>query len=370
MVLFAFIAGIITGIISIFLGVFVARTYFLTKIKATLFLFVLACSVTVNAFLYVFVMTLSDQFELIAFWTFTFLLISALISVLSICFFFEYIEYGNIRTNILFLSGILIGAFLAGFYFPEQLTLEYSLVFSSWVVYVSGYFRVVSGTFGILIIYRIIKGFFVVYRNAINERLKFQFKIIVFGFITGLIGLSISIVLGILIDQFDPTFGNILRGLYPVFISFGLSISIIGFNLNPYSIYLISQKVFQIIIFNKDGVTIFDRQFQPTPGKQATLITGAIYGISSMIRHALGIDTQPRSLKYLDRTILFEFRGPFGFALISDRDSRILRNGLKNFSDQFIQAYEHTIDKWDGSIKFFKDTSTFIKKSFPFLDVD
>ena len=130
-----------------------------------------------------------------------------------------------------------------------------------------------------------------------------------------------------------------------------------------------SQKVFQIIVFNKDGITIFDEKFQSTTSRGTTLITGAIFGISSMIRHALGIESPPRSLKFLDRTIIFEFRRTIGFALISDQDSQILRNGLKNFSDQFIQAYKHKLDKWNGSIKTFEKASEFIKNSFPFLEV-
>ena len=46
-----------------------------------------------------------------------------------------------------------------------------------------------------------------------------------------------------------------------------------------------------------------------------------------------------------------------------------LRNGLKNFSDQFIKAYKHKLDKWNGSIKTFEKASEFIKNSFPFLEV-
>ena len=361
--------GLIEGIISAIVAIFIGRTYILTKIKATLILFVLACSISVNGFLLGFVMSLSNQLEFIAYWTYIFLVIFLIIPILFLWLFFEYIEIGQIRTMTTFTMGLLIGTFLVILFLPGQVTILYSDIFASWTINLSEYLRAIMLILAILTIYKLIKGFIVIYRIATNERLKFQFKLFFSGISIGLAGLVISSASGILISEVNFVLGSILRGLYPLFISFGLFIIFIGVHLNPYSIYLISQKVFQILVFNKSGVTIFDRQFRPTTGKHATLITGAIHGVSSMIQHALGIESHPRSLKYLGRTLIFEFKGTLGFALISDRDSQILRNGLENFSELFIKAYEPKLEKWDGSIETFEKASDFIKKSFPFLDL-
>ncbi|NVM31328.1 MAG: hypothetical protein HWN65_20990 [Candidatus Helarchaeota archaeon] len=369
MVYILFIFGIIGGVISAILALLLMRTYASTKIKATLILFVLFCSISVNTFLFAVVPSLSKQCELIAYWTYLFLIISLIFAALLFGIFFEYIELGQIRITITFLFGILFGAFIAVLFIPGQVTVFYSEVFASWMIISSDYLKAIMLVFAILVIYRLIKGFIVIYRVATNERLKFQFKLFFSGISIGLTGLVISSASGILISEVNFVLGSMLRGLYPLFISIGLFIIFIGFHLNPYSIYLISQKVFQILVFNKSGVTIFDRQFRPTTGKHVTLITGAIHGVSSMIQHALGIESHPRSLKYLGRTLIFEFKGTLGFALISDRDSQILRNGLENFSELFMQAYKHELDEWDGSIETFENASDFIKKSFPFLDL-
>ncbi len=221
--------------------------------------------------------------------------------------------------------------------------------------------------FGIIVIYRLVKGFISIQRVSTNKSAKFQFKLINSGIFFGLLGLIFSSALGIILSTEDLILGSFLRASYPLFIAVGLLITFIGLKLNPYAIYSISQKVFEIIVFNLNGLTIFDQKFQPSTNKLATLITGAIFGVSSMIQHALGIESVPRSIEFKDRTILLEFKEATGFALISDRDSRILRNGLKNFSELFMKTYKNDLKTWDGTLKTFKNASEFIKTFFPFL---
>ncbi len=364
------IFGIIAGIISTLLAIFVARSYNLTKIRATFILFLVVCFVAIDSFLFAFVMSLTSEFQLIAQWSFILVVVLGLIPVLLIVFFLEYIEFGRIRKRIAFIFGILNGAIFALLFLPGQVIPEFDDKFLSWIINLDFYIRSLILILGVFTIFRLISGLISIYRAATNKRLKFQFKIAFTGIVLAICGLFASSLSGILVSIVDPFLGTIIRGSFPLFISIGLSISFIGFSLNPYSIYLISQKVFQIIVFNMDGIMLFDQKFYTASEKQSTLITGAIYGISSMMTHALGIESPPQVLQFPDRTIVFNFKGNLGFALISDHDSQILRNGLKNFSADFIETYSNELKNWDSSVKTFVGASKFVKKSFPFLSMD
>ncbi|HUX98206.1 MAG TPA: hypothetical protein VMV49_01510 [Candidatus Deferrimicrobium sp.] len=371
MILYNIIIGVSAGIISIILAIFIIRTYFLTKIKATIIFFVLFCLTGANTFTFAFLTFVSPYSESLALGMYVFIILTAFFSPIFICIFFDYIELGQLRTNTTYFFGILIGAFFSVLCFsnqiPDLLGLVYSIEFSSWMVNLDNYLRMLIMIFGVIVIYRLIKGFISIQRVTTNKNAKFQFKIINFGIIFGLVGLFFSSALGVILSTESLILGSFLRASYPLFIAVGLLIIFIGFKLNPYSIYLISQKVFEIIVFNIDGLTIFNQKFQLSTSKHATLITGAIFGVSSMIQHALGIESVPRSLKFKDRIILFEFKDTIGFALISDRNSRILRNGLRNFADLFMKTYKNDLKNWNGQLKPFKNASEFIKISFPFL---
>jgi len=363
------IPGILVAIGATFFTILIIRTYLTTKIKATLYLFLLSFCIALNGVFFAIFMSVPETYESIAFIFIILAIISALIAVLSTYIFFEYLEYGYIRTYPLFLYGLFLGAFICGLFFPEQTILTYSPTFASWLFYITDFLRVIGIGIGLLTIYRLIGTYISIYKAVQNPTLRSQFLKIGFGFIFGLIGIAISVASGVFIINYNPTLGNTLRGLYPIFIFIGIAITVIGTLSNPYSLYLISQKIYQIIIFNMQGVLLFNREFFPNTAKQASLITGALYGVSSMIQHALGIESLPKSISFEDRILLFEFRNNIAFALISDRDSVILRNGLHNFADLFIQTYGELLPEWDGSIKSFVKTNDFLKISFPFIDL-
>ena len=140
--------------------------------------------------------------------------------------------------------------------------------------------------------------------------------------------------------------------------------------INPYSIFLIAQKIYKLIVFKEGAVSIYEHEFIKTASKSAGLIHGAIHGISSMIQTALGIDSYPKIIEYPDRVILFEFRESIGFALITDQDSSVLRDGLKEFSSKFVQLFKNEIKNWKGELNDFKKAAELVKKSFPFANID
>ena len=106
--------------------------------------------------------------------------------------------------------------------FTDDAGTEYDYTFSMWMINLSYYSRVLILIFGILVCYRLIKGFSKIYNLAMDKKLKFQFKMIYLGLILGLFGLFISSASGILLSHVNYFIGSILRGLYPVFISIGL----------------------------------------------------------------------------------------------------------------------------------------------------
>ncbi|MBD3230383.1 MAG: hypothetical protein GF329_19545 [Candidatus Lokiarchaeota archaeon] len=369
------ILGVVEGIISVALTILTIKSYIKTRIKITLIMVLLNFTIAINGFLFAFTISIPEIYELLAYWCYIILIIFAVSSILFVLLFFEYIEMGMIRTNLTFIFGSLIGALIATLFVPGQINLFYSSVFDSWLINLSDYVRIIIGILGIFTILRLIKAFYIINKTESSNNIKFQFKLFFLGIIFGIIGLFFSSLSGIILTDVNFFLGTIIRGLYPLFLSLGLLIVFIAYFLNPYSALLITQKVYQIIVFNQDGVTLFEsRQFYPSKSKKATLITGAIYGLSSMIRHALGIESRPGSLKYEDRTLIFVYRENtqgqnIGFTLISNRDSQILRNGLNNFANLFMQKFQNKLENWNGSIASFHGANKFIRKSFPFLNV-
>lgn len=364
------ILGLVEGIVSLILVILTIKMYFNTKIFSTIILSVLTGTIAVNGFLFSFILFIGKDNEIIAYWNYVIMVVFAIITILLINIFFDYIEFGYIKTSYIFFCGGLTGAIIAILFIPNQIEVFYSETFGFWLINLNSYTRVFIAILGLITIIRIIKGFIVVNRATLSKRVKFQFKIFFIGIVFALVGLFTASLYGILVSNFDFYIGTIVRGFYPLFIATGLSITFISFYMNPYSVYSISQKVFQIIVFNQNGLTIFEsrRFYEDDKSKRATLITGAIYGVSSMLQSALGIDSRPESLKYGDRTLLFTYREKIGFTLISDRYSKILYNGLENFADFFIQEFSEQLENWKGSTKLFLNANKLIKKSFPFLD--
>jgi hypothetical protein len=366
---FPLILGSIAGCISLILSIFVYRIYLSTKIKASLFIFTSFCIITLNSFTFSSISLVTQYNEILAYAVYLILIFTGVFALLIFSIFFDYIELGRINTLITFLFGFVIGAFLGVILLPGQISLEYNTTFSMWMINLSYYSRVLVLIFGLLVCYRLLKGYSKIYNLAMDQKLKFQFKMIYLGLILSLFGLFISSASGILLSHVNMFIGSIVRGVYPIFISIGLFCAVLGMKKNPYSMYLISQKIFQIIVFNKEGVTIYDQLITESESRQSTLVTGAIFGVSTMIKHALGIVSPPRSLEFDGRTLIFVFHDEIGFALISDKDSKILRNGLKNFSDLFMRAYKNDLEHWNGKLEIFKDAFSYMKKAFPFLDI-
>ena len=372
-----FLLGIVLGffeiITSIILGVFLVRHYLSYRIKATTNLIILDGTILLNGIFYTIIMSVGVENDglshWISYWCYIFFIIAGLLTMSSIYLFFEFIEFGMVRTLIFGVYTSGIGAIYALLFVPNQVIIFYSTYFSTWMFFLSNYLRFIIILVGIFVMYRVIRGIYVIYNTSKDTHFKKDFFITFFGISVALIGLFFATGLGLIVGNYNFIIGSTLRGSYSVFISIGFLFTIFGFIKAPYAIYLISQKVFKIIIFKENGITLYEQEFLPTSSKQAVLISGAIHGVSSMIQMALGTEANPKSIKFGDRIILFNFRENTGFALISDRDSRLLRNELNNFSKLFMKEYALQLKNWDGRVKIFKDTSKLIEKAFPFLRV-
>ncbi len=369
-----FILGIVFGIIeatvSFSLGLYLLRIYFETNIKATLILVLLIFSVSGNGILFSIIMWASPLDFFLAYTSYVCMIVLGLYSIISLYLFLEYIEHGRVNARYFAIyMGLGSAAGSLVIFSPENLGFFYSYEFSAWLINLSSIIRGIILIMGIIIIAKLIIEIYKISKEISSRSIKKQFIIAFIGIAFSIIGLFLSAASGVLVTNIDFLIGSIIRGSYPLFLTAGLVLATYGFMQNPYSIYVISQKVYQIIVFLENGVTIFDEKLKESPAKQTVMITGAIHGVSSMIQHALGIDSRPKSLKYGDRSLIFEFRENIGFVLISDRDSRVLRNGLKNFATQFMKNYSEQIINWKGEVNSFITAKNLIKKAFPFLDV-
>ena len=371
MFLLGIIFGIIEAIISSILGLFFIKNYKETRIKATFFLIFLVYSITANGILFALIMGNSNDNSTFSFWfaywIYAFLIIMAIMTICSLYLFFEYLEYGGVRLRIFASYTGIVGATYALIFAPNQMMIFYSEIFSSWMINLSLPIRLMILIIAIFVVCRLLQGIIVIYKQSPNKKIRGQFFATFFGVTLALVGLFISSLFGIFLSNYNFILGSIFRGIYPIFISVGLILTTVGFYKNPYAIFLVSQKIFKLIVFKPSGIILYEQEFIPSSSKQATLISGAIHGVSTMIQSAIGTESRPKSIKFEDRIIIFNFIDDIGFAIISDKDSRLLRDELKNFSNLFLKKYSKELKVWDGTVGTFKDASLLIEKAFPFL---
>lgn len=372
MLILGIIFGFTEGFTSLILGILMIRIYFKTKIKATLNLVILVFSLMMNGFLFGFIMALPSQAIVlayyIAYYNYIFLIIFAILSLISLYIFFDFIQFGRIRARLFGVYTSFCGAVVTTLFIPGQIDVFYSPPFSSWMINASPYLILLGGILGAFTLWRYIFGTYAISRAAKSKTMKKQFLLNFAGLTTALLGLIISMTIGFIVSNFNFIVGSIFRGIYPLFISAGLVLMFYGYYLNPYSVYSITQKVYQLIVYNENGVTIYDKEFLSSTTTQSVLVTGAIFGVASMLQTALGIKSHPRSLKYGDRTLIFEFKENIGFILISDKDSGVLRDGLRIFSENFINSFTSELKNWDGALAVFSDAIKLVRDAFPFLN--
>jgi len=263
-----------------------------------------------------------------------------------------------------------MGALYVILFVPGQLVIEYNVIFQVWITQTGLLLNGVLLVLGLILLFKIIKGFIVISNHTHADKLKKQFKLSIFGMLVGFGGLILITTIGSAIEPYHFVIGGFLKASYPVILIPALIIIYRAYMLNPYSIFLIAQKIYKLIVFKKNAITIYEHEFIKSTSKNSVLISGAIHGVSSMLQSALGIESFPKILKYPDRVIIFEFQEDLGFALISDQDSRIIYQGLKEFSSKFIKEFKKQIKDWKGEINVFLKASELVKKTFPFADID
>ncbi|NHI91678.1 MAG: hypothetical protein EAX96_04180 [Candidatus Lokiarchaeota archaeon] len=364
------IFGIISGIISLILSISMLKNYLETKLSATLVLSLILLGLNQHTFLLAALILLPKQLFFVAFGLFITLYIFLFFVLFLVFLFFEYLDSGTVHTRLLFLIGILLGICYTILFIPGQLQIVFNDTFQVWISETDILFEGTLLVFGTILLYKVIKASKAVFEKTLTKKLKNLFKQAMIGFLVGFGSIIFLASIGNVIIPFNFIVGAFLRGSYPVILIPCLIIIYRAFMVNPYSIFLISQKIYKLIVFRKDAITIFEYEFLESPSKSAILITGAIHGVSSMIQTALGIESYPKILKYSDRVILFEFQEDFGVALIADSDSRVLRDGLNEFSSKFSQEFKNEIKNWKGKLQDLNKAFQIVKKSFPFADIE
>ncbi len=367
---FTSIFGIILGIISLLLAISLLKKYIETKLIGTFILFLIFLEVNQHGFLLAAIILLPSNFYHAVYSLFITLFIFGLFLFFLLFIFFEYIDTGFILTKpVYFLCGLL-GAMYVLLFVPNQLQIEFNPIFQVWMAQTGDILNIALLLFGSLVVIKVIKGFRVILEHTQTEKLKKQFKLSIIGIIIGIGGVILLTTIGESIMHFNFIIGGFLRGSYPIILIPGILIIYRAYALNPYSIFLIAQRIYKLIVFQKTGVTIYECEFIKSTGKTSVFVSSAIHGISSMLQTALGIESYPKILIYPDRVINFEFQEDQGFALISDKDSRLLREGLKEFSLKFTKKYKNELKNWSGNVNVFSDAFEIVKKSFPFADID
>jgi len=364
------IFGIVLGIISLILAIQLLKQYMETKLVATLLLFLILLGVNQHGFLLATIILIPSGFYYLVYGLFLTLFLFGFSLFFILFLFFEYIDTGYVLTRTVYFISGLMGAIYVILFIPGQIHFEFNPIFQVWIAETGDILNGALLILGILLLLKIIKGCKVIYDHTQAEKLKQQFKLAVIGMIIGVGGLILITTIGEVIAPFNFIIGGFVRGSYPLVLIPALIIIYRAYMLNPYSIFLIAQKIYKLIVFKKNAVTLYEFEFIKSTSKNVVLISGAIHGVSSMLQSALGIESYPTIVKYPDRVILFEFKEDLGFALITDQDSRLLREGLQEFSSKFQDRFKNQFKNWKGEVNVFLSASELVKKSFPFADID
>ena len=364
------IFGIILGTSSLILAILILKKYIETKITATFILFLILLGVNQHGYLLATIILLPSYLYFVACGLFYTIYIFAFVVFFLFFLFFEYIDSGHVRTTLMYVVAGLIGALYMILFIPGQINVQFNPFFLVWISETDPLIELALLFLGIILFFKILKAFKEIMDHTASIKLKKQFKLSVTGILIAFGGLVFLTSVGNIIAPFNLLVGGFIRGSYPLILIPGLVLVYRAYMLNPYSVFLIAQKIYKLIVFKEGAVTIYEYEFISSPSKSAGLIHGAIHGVSSMIQTALGIESYPKIIQYSDRVILFEFQEGIGFALITDRDSSVLRDGLKGFSSKFVQEFKNEIKNWKGEFKDTKKASLLVKTSFPFADID
>ncbi len=177
----------------------------------------------------------------------------------------------------------------------------------------------------------------------------------------------------LVIFSFMFRLGTYIPGISALLSGLGVLISTIGLQKSPHLIYALSAKAIKLnVVDEESGLTLYTYDFSPDLiGVEDTLISSVIESISNFTQEVL----QKGRIKeiiladgviYISQYTIYRIH----FILISNTQSRVLRNNLEVFANSFVEIYGEELDKMTKPVietSVYESADQFIPEAFPYI---
>ncbi|OLS25100.1 MAG: hypothetical protein HeimC2_19720 [Candidatus Heimdallarchaeota archaeon LC_2] len=130
-------------------------------------------------------------------------------------------------------------------------------------------------------------------------------------------------------------------------VSIGIIMLTVAYTRSNAIAFLQPQRINSLLVISENGVPIHQYQFNPRLKMQTEipLISGAISAITAIMGEAFNVSSNVRNIQFQDKEILLEFHEldheneNLAFILITESNSKFLKDALYNFSTQFMKDF-------------------------------
>ncbi|WP_457557024.1 hypothetical protein [Candidatus Harpocratesius sp.] len=171
------------------------------------------------------------------------------------------------------------------------------------------------------------------------------------------------------IIAFGSGFVWIIPGTDYILIGIGALLCAYSFYKEPKLGYVLPFVVYRLHVIRADsGLPIYEFTWNSLKLSNNALFSGAIKGVSSVLKESLG-KWEMSEILFDKGRLIFEYDSeyPLVFLLITSSSNAIMRQGLKLFREEFIEKFQKAINMDYIDLSEFDDADKLICSAFPFV---
>lgn len=156
--------------------------------------------------------------------------------------------------------------------------------------------------------------------------------------------------------------------------AFATSMLSYSYIVNPYFLYSLPFTVSEIMVYDTNGIPLWDYQFsQTTSQKPLPIKSSALNAIGGLLREVSGFGGMMTNIQFTDGILLIIPMDRYALCLVSEKNSRVVSWAFKGFSKEINPLIQKYLDK-PLRQEFSNDDLAFAKslitKYFPFTSAD
>ncbi len=123
-------------------------------------------------------------------------------------------------------------------------------------------------------------------------------------------------------------------------------------------------NIHDIYLFMPNGICIYNRSFKSQSDVEPQLVAGGLTGIFSLIQSFTQNQSRIKIVEQEEMAMIFEHGEFLSAALITEKNSTILRNKLKKLIEIVEKCYQEMLEKFSGKLGNFQEIEKFVQKIF------